>query len=270
MKKIEVNNIVDPNTRQPFTSASVSHQLEGVVETVNGIARAVIDNQTILTILDGSFSVSGTAPNLTYSLQAGFSYFEGEVYEHIVTVAGGDGSNTVFFEIDTTYRAGDPRIFSDGQSFNIHAIHKLKLVVVANPGTSDFPAADALKIQDNTKFVSRNLDVFATPVEKYKMRTLEIGVWDMDVTAQAAVDVSFLSDLTKIRQINVMIQDDAQTSTYDINRVNTAGTIGGGILVVTALSDEVILERTTGGFFDGVLFDNGVINRGWVTITYAL
>ena len=270
MKKIIVGDIVDPNSRLPFTSDSILHQLEGVLETVDGVARAIIDNMTILTIMDGSYSVSGTAPNLTYSLGPGFTYFDGEVYENIASVAVGDAGNTAFFEIDTTFRAGDPRTFSDGQTFNIHSIRKIKLVLVANPGTSDFAAADALTISQNNKFISRNLDPFSAPVEKYQMQTLEIGNWDMDATVQVGVDVAFLSDLTRIRQINVMIQDDAQTSTYDLNRVNSAGTIGGGVLIVTAISDEILLERTTGGIFDGVLFNDGGINRGWVTITYTI
>lgn len=97
-----------------------------------------------------------------------------------------------------------------------------------------------------------------------KTKVIQIGTWDMSTTL--LVDVTHgLSDISKVRDIRVMVTDDVETTWYPLDR--QAGTITeGGVRDID--STTVTISRTAGGFYDSSNFDNSVINRGYITITY--
>lgn len=93
-----------------------------------------------------------------------------------------------------------------------------------------------------------------------KQKIVDIGDWNMDTTSPLAVAHGLT--LSKIRDVAVMIRNDADTTYYLLNDT----TNGGSILSIDATN--VNLERTAAGIFDNTSFDSTSYNRGWITITY--
>lgn len=98
-------------------------------------------------------------------------------------------------------------------------------------------------------------------------KTVEIGDWDMDGTAQVLVNHGLSSTEWKnIRTIYAMVRDDVDTKYYPLDTTTTSGTTEGGIGLISPT--QIGLARTTSGTFDSINFDKIAYNRGWVTITY--
>lgn len=89
-------------------------------------------------------------------------------------------------------------------------------------------------------------------------KVVNIGVWDMDATVSVNVPHG-IADFKKIREISVFILDDALTSTGSL-------LIGGTIYFVDATN--ISLLRTAAGLYDNTFYNDGVMNRGYVTIKY--
>jgi hypothetical protein len=93
---------------------------------------------------------------------------------------------------------------------------------------------------------------------------LNIGDWNMNTTGLVTVTHG-ISDWTKIRTINVLIRDDANTVLYNLAGSGPSGELYGSM----AVSDvSVLLVRTTGGTFDNSSFDSTSYNRGYITIKF--
>lgn len=91
----------------------------------------------------------------------------------------------------------------------------------------------------------------------------DIGVWDM--VTNASVDVAISEDFTKIVGIQTLITNDTNTAIRSLDTINGENSkLGGETRIV---SGKVTLYRVTGGMFDHVAFDSGVINRGTIVIT---
>jgi hypothetical protein len=97
-----------------------------------------------------------------------------------------------------------------------------------------------------------------------KTKVIEIGDWDMDATVFVTV-AHGIADFHKIRSVNVLIRNDANTSYVPIDTfadgVKPAGIYGFD-------TNTVDLFRTSAGHFDSVSFDSTSYNRGFITITY--
>jgi len=98
-------------------------------------------------------------------------------------------------------------------------------------------------------------------------KILNIGTWDMDATA--SVSVAHGVTLSKIRTINVIIQEDGLATTYDMASAESKEDAATGSKGYSADSTNIVLNRLTGGKFDINLFDDTSINRGWITIQYT-
>lgn len=95
----------------------------------------------------------------------------------------------------------------------------------------------------------------------------EIGAWNMDANAQATVSVKGAgAEIPLIRSIKAIIQNDASTAFYVLYAFVAGGTIDGGISILTPATGLITLDRTFGGVFDSVNFDDAVMNRGWIII----
>lgn len=99
-------------------------------------------------------------------------------------------------------------------------------------------------------------------------KIIEIGTWDMDSDAFVAVNHGV--DNTKIRSVNVIIRNDANTITYDLNRLDGSvdTSVAGAVQAIT--SAQVLLRRTNGGSFDTSNYSTTGYNRGWITIEYEI
>lgn len=108
-----------------------------------------------------------------------------------------------------------------------------------------------------------------------KTKVLEIGDWDMDANIGVTVTHG-LSDITKIRSIDLVIRTDAGVSIYPWKMALTTGnpivtSIQVGIDGNAPLTATVVnLTRETGGHYDSTAYDSTSFNRGWVTIVYEV
>ena len=90
---------------------------------------------------------------------------------------------------------------------------------------------------------------------------IEIGTWNMDTTTSINV-AHGLSDVTKLRRADVIIQDDGSGNVYKLDTGSpAAGSIEGFGSV------NVNLFRLGSGFFDDPNFNNSA-NRGWLTLEF--
>lgn len=97
--------------------------------------------------------------------------------------------------------------------------------------------------------------------------TIQIGTWDM--TSGIKNVAHGIADYQKIRSVSVIIRNDAENQLVDLLTNGYGGSESsagiGGYFVVQ--STNVVLFAGT-GCFNSALFDDGVIERGWVTIEY--
>jgi hypothetical protein len=72
-----------------------------------------------------------------------------------------------------------------------------------------------------------------------------------------------------IRNVDVMIRDDALTQSYKLAARNDDTTnVEAQIFIID--TSNIQLQRTAGGLFDSTNFDSiGGFVRGWITITYV-
>ncbi len=95
-------------------------------------------------------------------------------------------------------------------------------------------------------------------------KVIPIGIWDMDVTPSVAIAHGLT--LSKIRVVSAFIADDVGTYVYSISYCNDLASPDGRLVVgVTTIG----LYCRTGGFFDSIWFDDGAMNRGYITIQYV-
>jgi hypothetical protein len=95
-------------------------------------------------------------------------------------------------------------------------------------------------------------------------KILTIGDWDMDATL--SVNVAHGLTFTKIREVTVLIIDDASSKISPLNTSQPAGEVAGFWFLD---STNVSIYRFAGGSFDSTLYNATSFNRGWVTIWYV-
>jgi hypothetical protein len=127
MKKIDTTNIAGL-AKAPFIKATHDHIKESIQENDSDIIKGLIGTYTTndLIILYGCV-VTAIIPG-TSSITAGAIYYNGEIYQvdadaSIITT----GSDTLVWEVITTYRSGDPVAWSDGTDRDLHRVDKLQL-----------------------------------------------------------------------------------------------------------------------------------------------
>lgn len=103
---------------------------------------------------------------------------------------------------------------------------------------------------------------------RWYFKQLNLGDWDMDATASITVAHGLSStEFKKVRQIDVMIRDDADAAFSPLNRASGLGIADGSIGGLD--STNFTLNRTGGGFFDGTDYNATSYNRGWISFWYT-
>lgn len=99
-----------------------------------------------------------------------------------------------------------------------------------------------------------------------RKKVVQVGVWIMPIDGSININHG-ISDSSKIRSVNVLIRNDSTgTMLYDLKQGDGVSfTIEGSYLTNTT---NITLRRRSGGFFDSTDFNDGSVNRGFVTITY--
>jgi len=95
-------------------------------------------------------------------------------------------------------------------------------------------------------------------------KVIKIGDWNMVLDRDKGVVHGL--DFRKIRSIEVIIINDAQTVIATLDAFTIASGTAGGVSAVNA--GIINLARRAGGLFDCSNYDSFFFNRGWVTIEY--
>jgi hypothetical protein len=251
-KRVLTTYITDPSKRQPWTGKSLKFLQDGLEESIGVLLTNIIGptyDSSVGYIAQGCTN-SGTAshPNIS----SGYVYFNGIVYESATFSTILSGSDVVVATIENSYDYTiDPFQFSDGTTASVHQIKRI-IWTADDSGTGEFD-------YDDCEF----LMVVPTPAIELKQTVIDIGPWGMDT--DASVDVAH--GLSNIRDISVIIKDDALTTYRMLNDTNnvTATPQGGWRFDGT----NVTLSRLNGGNFDSVSYGaTGSFNRGYINIHY--
>lgn len=102
---------------------------------------------------------------------------------------------------------------------------------------------------------------------KLIMKVVDIGEWRMHTAGEETKSVLHgLPDFTKIKTYSAMINNDLGTVYSPLTVVDSNTVPQGGYGSVT--STTILLNRLTGGFFDGSTYNTAGISRGCITIIY--
>jgi hypothetical protein len=105
----------------------------------------------------------------------------------------------------------------------------------------------------------------------YKIKTIDIGDWDMDNSANVTVLHSVAKYKTiKVLGVTILPDGGANLPVSLSGFVPSTGTIDGGVVSVWDISTGIILARKAGGQFDSTFFDQTSYNRGTITILYEV
>ncbi len=91
----------------------------------------------------------------------------------------------------------------------------------------------------------------------------EIGAWDMQGTASSLVVIGI--PVERIIGVLILIYNDSGGA-VDFHFPNTNSQAGFWSYQVT--TNNINLNRIGGGSFDGASYNDGAMNRGWVTVKY--
>jgi len=231
-----------------FLGRLTSPANHGIYQAFNNLLRGFGDNFIVQGVV-----ASGTTPNV--AITEGWVLLDGE----LIKVDAQTGINTTTdnkFVKETTFDPRGNKNFLNGSIADTY--EKNRAVIQGTAGNLDFDG--------NTFFNLSNQAIFESGIVILQKKIIEIGSWNMD--ALDTVDVAHgLSDITKIRNATVMIFNDGITGTQPINSINALGVINGGSIEVVNVTN-VRLRRVSGGLFDNIIYDDGSINRGHITIEF--
>ncbi len=97
----------------------------------------------------------------------------------------------------------------------------------------------------------------------WKQTILAIGVWNMD--ADISVNIAHGLTVTTIVDVSAIIYEDDLSSALRLQFSGNGDQLSGRIEVDAT---NAVLFRTAGGTFDGPLYNNTGVNRGYVVITH--
>jgi hypothetical protein len=98
----------------------------------------------------------------------------------------------------------------------------------------------------------------------------EIGIWNMDTTSNVTVSWSSNLDISIHKILNVrvsIIQDGQSDPRWPLDSFNSSTERQDGGVRNWSISSAVLYRRG-GGIFDSASFDDGAMNRGYITVTY--
>lgn len=131
-----------------------------------------------------------------------------------------------------------------------------------NAGTDDERAIVAKNVMDSPTLIHN-----VTTAVRLATKIVEIGDWNMDSTNSVQV-VHGLSDITKIRSIEVIIKNDSSLNVFKLETADRLTGLSTGGYIDQVTSTEIYMNRVNGGLFDSTDFNSTSYNRGWITILY--
>ena len=153
MKKIDTSNIVAGVRKLGLIKASFDHLQESYKDVFNDLLQGILAQVSGYTSLFGCVNSGGGS---VYTLSAGAIYgsSQQEVFEIAAFSGTATGGNVPVLSLLTTYRAGDPVVYSDASSINTHAIVKMQWTFGApGSGLCDFGSLVTLKNRINSSLL---------------------------------------------------------------------------------------------------------------------
>lgn len=136
MKNINITNIVDPTSLQPFTGNSLKFLQDASSEARAGMIKAFITQNLGSYSLTVPYVISGcVVSDSGKDVTDGEIFYGGEYYQ--LTGVNGTTNVAQFSLVKTQDSTADPLDFSDGQTHNVHDIFKFVGTDTATTGTFD-------------------------------------------------------------------------------------------------------------------------------------
>jgi len=251
-RKYITTDIIDP-VKAPFSKRSLTHlntAFDDLTAQIVESSFSVPYTTNDVIILSGC-EVTANIPG-TSEVTAGQIYYNGRIYDVDVNASISTPSNTLVWDIVETFISGDPATFSDGNTYNFHSIEKFVLSnAVSGTGIADY--------DDSTI--------------KYKIKTerFDIGTWDMD----SANTTQFVIKLDRYSEFKNKVLNTVVSIFSDLGILQSPYSSTGvdcyyeDIVNIGSNDLGLRLSRITGGKFDNTSYNDAVINRGYVYVTWG-
>lgn len=261
MKILDVTPI-SSSAQMPIKKGTLQFLQDAYKEVINAILRGTIGGSysaSTYYILHGCVN-SGAGSN--YVISSGAIFFNGEIYlVDAVTFTTTGGQVPVMNVVTTQYTTNaDPVTFTNGVAYDVHDIRKIAI----SAGTA---SGNQYGVNSNNVFVNY---ANSTPniIEQgsfaaLQTKVIQLGSWNL-VGSQQLVKAHGLADFKKIRSVDVMIINDAETTILSL-WYPTTGLVGGAYFIDAT---DITIEVATGGAFVNNNYNDPAINRGYVTIQY--
>lgn len=179
-----------------------------------------------------------------------------------------DGSTTNYLKM--AYAEADGRTRQKNNDPATWAFERVQSVLItanSTPATSKEVLLATFVGDGSSVLTITEEDPFLDAV-KLKTKIIEIGDWDMD--ADGSVIIAHGLDITKIRDVAVMIRADTGNQVM-FESFNYLDASDNQILQSVVVQSTIQLNRDANGFFDSTAYDTFPnYNRGWITIRYEI
>lgn len=184
MKNINITNIVDPTSLQPFTGNSLKFLQDAQSERASGIIKTIITQNKGSYSLTIPYVISGCVlSDANKDVTSGEIFYGGEFFQ----LVGLNGATNIaqFSIVKTQDITADPLIFSNNQSHNVHDIFKYVGTDTATPGT--FASTDLVSVYGVGKISSQ-----ITHISFGTLSTSYVDVTGMTFTNTSGSNKTFL------------------------------------------------------------------------------
>jgi hypothetical protein len=185
--------------------------------------------------------------------------------------------NTFYTKV-TTYDTTGNKSFESGTTVSTYQVNRG--VPTASSGTLECTAASPLGLVQATAAEAKAQALNTLSITPYSLgqvtgslvtKVVTIGDWNMSAAtgSKTCLVAHGVSDFRKIRTIQCIVRNDADTGYFNIFYMDAGtDTIDGSVRYVD--STNVHLQVKSGGYFTGSYFQTTSYNRGWVTIQYSI
>jgi hypothetical protein len=258
MKKIDTSHIQENVRRQPFNKASFDHIQEAFQEVFTELFKGLTEQATGAVALYGC--IDSDAGATSWNISVGTILYAGEVFT-VPGFVGSHGSNVPVLGIVTTYRAGDPVMFSDNGTYNVHAIRTMQWTMGApGSGLANFSALKRFK-----DLIKPNSIYPGYPGKVIKPIMYDIGTWNMNSVTPQVIPHNLGADRANIIGHHVFIMDDSTLTPTNFESWFTGISAPSGTFGLN--STNIVLNVTTNGLFDiSSSYSGTSVNRGTVLL----
>ncbi len=193
MKKVDLSNVVS-GVRSLFAQkATFQHIQESYTEIFSSILKGLLanPNSTDIIRLHGIYYNTPIVGGL-HDISEGAVFYNGEVFQVPAFLGTATVGQVPVLNIQTSYRAGDPVIYSDNNLFNTHEIKRMVVSLAASgSGLSDYNNIEEFSNRIFTDLLSID-DLLAFKANKQQEN------WQ-----NATMDNGWVSDIAKPVQFRV-------------------------------------------------------------------